>query len=744
MEIKHDTDTVVFHALRVFRNAFIAYCRSRLQPVFGDGLNNEIRGLFKKEWADVEQSARQAQDAGVVSRSPIDALDYLSVNHTIVLLEKFWVHLSPNADPGSDASKRVRTQLTSWARELIGVRNPVAHAPEEPLELRDTLRYVDSGARILTVLRLPEADKLWDLWNGLVADLGSADVAPPAILNTLPSREQITTDFIGREEHLGDLWRWLGDDTRRIWALVGDGGKGKTTIAFEFAHQARGVIENFNLQGVLWLSAKQRRFVEGQTVPTLSADFSDLDTALDWILLTLGWSEETTKPTEHKLRQAIELLHEFPMLIVADDIDSLNVEDEQAVEFFAQFVPQTGSKTLLTSRREIFGLGGSTTKVSGLREPEVEAFLRIRSHTIGLDPKRINQSLIHRVSQITDGSPLYIEDFLRLAQFYSIEGALNQWSSRRGDAAREYSLRREMEKLSGDAVDILGVLAYSESPVSLQECAVVAGLPDDQADAAMGELRKWNLLVRPGLVEEVPQYTCSRNLAKLMRRTFAGTDQEQRIQNGLKGLRGVGVGSARVGRYIQQAVALKSGGRQEEAEQTLLLGLKETPNSGKLHAMLGWLYSKWQPNPRTVDAEENFTRAEALGSRERNLYAHWADLEYRRGEYRKTIEICERAFKAAATEDDFTWRLAGSAYTRLGRLLKQSLSLEQAADAFNRADRALRRSQELSRGPGDLSRSLNGRYALARDMEDFDGMAQILDEWARLLPNDPYLLSHRR
>lgn len=744
MELEYDTDTMVFHALRVFRNAFITYCRSRLQPVFENRLDDEIRALYKKEWDDIEQSARQAYETGIVSRRPIDALDFLSINHAYVLLEKYWTHLSPDPSKPGDETKRVRSQLLSWSRELIGIRNPVSHAPQESLAVRDALRYIDSAARILEVLKVPEADQLRDQWNGLVADLSATDVAPPSVLDTLPSREQITTDFVGREDHLTDLWRWLGEDTRHIWALIGDGGKGKTTIAYEFASQARGILHQFDLQGVLWLSAKKRRFVEGESVPTSSADFSDLDTALDWILLELGWSEDASQPTDRKLARAVELLNEFPMLIVADDIDSLDIEDEQAVEFFAQHIPRTRSKALLTSRRAIFGLGSCTTQVAGMTESEVTAFLQRRADTVGLDQEKVTKQLVRRVREITDGSPLYIEDFLRLAQFYSMDRALDQWSGRRGDAAREYSLRREMEKLSKDAVSVLGVLAYSDSAVSLEECAVVVGLTDDQAEAAMGELRSWNLLVRPGIVEDIPRYTCSRNLAKLLRRTLQGTDQEQRIQNGLKGLRGVVFSSARIRRYIQQAVALKQRGSQAEAEETLLQGVTEVPNSGQLHAMLGWLYSKWQPNPRVADAEENFERAEALGSWGRDLYAHWADMEIRREEYRKVIAICERAFRTAAKDDGFMWRLAGTAYTRVGQQARQSLSTQQAEDAFDRAGKAFRRAQELSREPGDLSRSLNGRYRLAQAKGEVEAAAEVLREWESLLPSDPYLLSLRR
>src|ERR1035437_1274050 len=244
-DIANDTDTVMFFALRLFRNAFMAYVRSRLESAFGSDLDAEIKSLFKKEWVEVELNARPAQNAGFVERAPSDALDHLGVNQCSNLTERYWELLCPSPNPQSEASKKIRNNLLALCRDLNGVRNPISHSPEEPLALRDTLRYVDSAARILTVLGIPDAEELRSVWDGLIAEQASTTAAPLAILDTLPSRELIANDFVGRTAELTDLWRWLGDDSRQIWALVGDGGKGKTTIAYEFAIQARNTLSDY-------------------------------------------------------------------------------------------------------------------------------------------------------------------------------------------------------------------------------------------------------------------------------------------------------------------------------------------------------------------------------------------------------------------------------------------------------------------------------------------------------------------
>ena len=347
---------------------------------------------------------------------------------------------------------------------------------------------------------------------------------------------------------------------------------------------------------------------------------------------------------------------------------------------------------------------------------------------------------IHR---ITDGSPLYIDDLIRLARFYSIERAMNDWSGRHGDAAREYSLRKELEKLSKGAQAILGVLALADVPLSAEECAVIAGLSDEDAFASLNELTNWNLLSAPGLVEDVPRYSCSRNLAKLVRRTLAGSDQETRITNGLKGLKGLGVHSWRVRSFVRQAIALKESSRQDDAEAVLLKGLEEVPNSSEILAMLGWLHSKWLPRARIAEAEEDFKKAEALGHWNRNLYAHWADMYYGAREYTRAAAICDRAVKAHCKEDVFLWRLLGMANTHIGQLERQSLSTSNAAASFDRAARSLARAEQLSYSTPDLSRTFRALYDLSRAQAKYEEAEGVLARWEHVLPGDPYISAAR-
>lgn len=736
MEIS-DRDTIVYNALRVLRNSVLAYVRPRLVAEFGEESDTKIRLLFQKEWDEIERSAATAQQAGSVDRVPVDALDHLSVNHLATLVEKWWDLLAPDSKLDPQLSRRQRSNLVQWLRELTGIRNPVAHPSEESLALPDALRAVDSAHRIAALLGLDAKTKLQAIWYALVDNSADEEIKS-LVVDELPSRELITTEFVGREDHLADLFRWLSDPDRRTWLLAGDGGKGKTTVAYEFATRARPVLPQFDLCGTLWLSAKRRRFMEGETVPLMSTDFFDLDSVLNCILDRLGVGTDHDLDLRERRQICRELLDEFPVLIVADDIDSLEGTEEEAIEFLVHDVARTRSKVLMTSRRQHFGLGGCTTQIEGLDETEVGDLVQRRAPALGIDLTQVNVRTIREIRNITDGSPLYIEDLLRFARFYSLKRAISEWSGRGGDAAREYSMRRELEKLSDNATLCLGVLAFADEPISLEECAVVAGLADADAMSALEELSRWNLAMKPGLIEDIPRFACSRNLAKLMRGALEGSDQELRIKNGIKGVQGGAVASSRVRAWNQQAVVLKQRGQQDAAEETLLAGLKEVPNSAEIYSQLGWLYSKWEPAPRTTEASEVFRKAKTLGAMSRHLYAHWATMELQNQEFRHAADLCEEAVETVGRSDYYLWRLGGQAYTQLGSLYEHGLATDNARKSFKRAREMLRKSQDLAQTDGDRSKALNYRYKLARVQRDQDAMRRVLEEWERLLPDDPY------
>ena len=87
-----------------------------------------------------------------------------------------------------------------------------------------------------------------------------------------------------------------------------------------------------------------------------------------------------------------------------------------------------------------------------------------------------------KLLEVTDSSPLFLEDLLRLSQAgLSIEKAIGLWAKKRGTDARKYALQREYDQLDDDAKQVLLALSV-HSPCELDilcQGLVVVQLLDD-------------------------------------------------------------------------------------------------------------------------------------------------------------------------------------------------------------------------------------------------------------------------
>lgn len=199
---------------------------------------------------------------------------------------------------------------------------------------------------------------------------------PKKLLLAMPSEDSVYIDFIGRAPELVELSTWFQQPTNKRLLLAGDGGKGKSALAYKFAAEKIRHHDQ-DLDAVMWLSAKKRRFQDGRTISITDPDFADLDSALVWMLSQYG-STLLADTLDRKRAEVLRLLNEFPSLIVVDDIDSV-LDETAVVEFFTFDVPTTKSRVLLTSRREIPGI--RTLLVKGFSQQEAA-----RHYCNGVEP----------------------------------------------------------------------------------------------------------------------------------------------------------------------------------------------------------------------------------------------------------------------------------------------------------------------------------------------------------------------
>ena len=514
---------------RVYRNAVVQHIRDRMIKAFETEAIKKLREPFKTdEWVAIESAAQLSRESGELDAPIRDDFDLLGVNHFFNIFDKHWKVLMGEAT-NELAEKKLRQAVLGWMKEIKTLRDPLSHPAEADFTREDSFRLLDCGRRVLSRLdRADEADDITRLIDQILERRG-ADDERMTLDHRLPSKESVVVGFVGRKTELSELRDWFDEPTSALWALAGEGGKGKSAIAYQFAREIQERAPA-PFQTVLWLSAKKRRFVEGVTAEIGDPDFQDLETALSQVLIQLGWAEDSDLPLESRKARVLELLSEFPALVVVDDMDSLDAESEDAIAFFVLQVSKTRSKILLTSRRTVFGMGSTTTHVSGFTEGDAWVFIQNRVELMGLDESAFTEPVVREIVKLTDGSPLYIEDLLRLSISAKSPGAaLTMWRESKGSEVRRYALERECELLTQNARDVLLAGCAAKGSVSFSELSSIVGVDDESVSVALQELRTLFLVPAPKFVEGEQRFNLNVNTRSLVREVYGKTDQWRRI-----------------------------------------------------------------------------------------------------------------------------------------------------------------------------------------------------------------------
>ena len=764
------TNTICFEGIsRVYRNAVLEHVRKVLKSRYGEEWEQQIRSTFKREWETINSQAALRRNTGELSAPLRDDLDVLGVNHFYNLFDRYFDELFSVTHGLTDVErKQTKQNVLVWSRAIKNLRDPVlGHPSEKDVPQEDAFVMLDSARRVLQQINNERAaNRLAELRDSVMngSTVPTDDMIPPTRTlesSTLPPRETIAQTFVGRQSELAELNDWLADPFGRVWLLAGDGGKGKTAIAYEFA-VATVQDPPSSLEIVIWLSAKSRRFESGQFVDIENPDFWDQASAVDQILRAYGVDDIDDMDMESKEQECRTYLSELPALIILDDVDSL--EDEQlkdTMSFFVYRTPQSmPCKVLLTSRRAPMGM--PHTQVTGFepRSNDGRLFVKSRVQMYDLDVNQFPAGVADRVLEACDGSPLFIQDLLRLCKVgESPRAAIKRWRNSDGETARRYALGREFEMLSTSAQKVLISCALYPGSASLPEIQTTTELSTGECDLAIQELQNLFLLPQPGFIEEVPRFELNLNTRRLVMDVQSKTDLATRIKKQVDVITGKNHSTpeyrGKIGHYIRQAVSLIKLDKHSEAEETLTRSLEIYPENADLHGTLGWVYKNWEPRPRYTDAIEHFVRASDLKSSKEDTYRHWWEIEQGRQEWSSAAEAAERGLETPGSSHRLAY-MAGYARSQLAKdLLRQSQfsRAEQEArkaeghlkDVLIRADRTGAISEESIRRTHraialnyeHLVRISQFQQASRKEKHFLRMLANSLERWKTDCPDDP-------
>ena len=479
------------------------------------------------------------------------------------------------------------------------------------------------------------------------------------IEHNLPDKNYICPVFVGRFEIIQELWSWLSDEFQYAKVLAADGGKGKTSIAYEFSQLL--ITSGTNLfEQVIWLTAKEKQYKAfyDTYVKSPETHYQDLHTLLIQICLRTGsLSGEIQDYTWQQLqRTAKDNLITFPSFIIIDDVDSNSSDEQRRIMEVARSISNTSSRILLTTRMNNIYSSDSSISVPGLTGDDYIELIASLCKQLKLPG--FNEKNIGKIESCSEGSPLFTESILRLCKLgMSLDSALLEWEGKSGEAVREAALRKEVSELPQEAIKVLLTISYADS-CSRSELHQYTDLENFEINQAIEQLGNLFLINGEEFIESEPRFETSSSIARLA--LSISNDILPNADKFLNRVKEIALGLEanllpsipEVGAAIKQCNALLTAGQFQKAKSTVnsLLSKPKFGENCDLYFMLAKTIYE-DPNSNEVEVRKIFTDAFIKGQRKPVFFEMWYQVEVTYGSKNTIFDVCENALKAIGRND---------------------------------------------------------------------------------------------
>lgn len=537
------------------------------------------------------------------------------------------------------------------------------------------------------------------------------------IHHNLPDRNFICPKFIGREKSVDALWRWLGDDLSHVKVLAGEGGLGKSSIAFEFAERVSEA-RDATFDQVIWLTAKEQQFnaLEDKYVRVAERHYTSYDELLHAICERLPFTnEELDGATSIELRRMLKKgLAQVATLIIIDDVDSLPSEEQRQVLELGMIMGSSVSRLLLTTRfNQSYSLD-TVIKISGFAlEEEFPAYVESLRERLEFPVLKPNE--IEKIHSVSGGSPLFTESLLRLLRWNTVGEAISSWKNERGSAVRAAALKREIELLSSEGQRILFAIAMLGEASKVELCEVL-GYISDVVEGGLNTLQSLFLVAAPALAS-IPRFRVPDNTRRLVLdpTTCLVTDRV-RLQKEIEDFRRKAdrtpTKDSRVAAAISQAESLCRVGELSTALETIKEARRRTQDHFDLLCYQANLYLKEDP-PQIDEARRLARKAYTKGCRKSEVFQYWFQAEWLAQHYIGALEAAEAALlnKSPSPQDWLIRKSAALASKATDQ--SKSKSIGGAVSTMFEASEVLRNAITKSRR--DDGADLESRQAILHD-----------------------------
>ncbi|MDQ0481537.1 RNA-binding domain-containing protein [Guptibacillus hwajinpoensis] len=309
--------------------------------------------------------------------------------------------------------------------------------------------------------------------------------------------------FFGRNNEIDKIYAELIDHHKNyLLSLTGDGGIGKTSIAYKVADQIKKNIDDTDskFDDVIWISAKDQRIYFDER-RELYREFNSLEDLYNKILLIFYdgafiQNLEFSKKEEH-VNQALEGTSFF---IVLDNLELFSNDELTALHNFIKNTPM-GHKFLLTSRHDLrvqefipiqrFGKELTKVYITGLIKD-----LALNDNEM-LVRKQI-ENHFNEFYSLTNGNPLYIKFFIsQMARKRDISDILNRRNLEGEKPLKAYCFDSTLNSLNAKELLLMYSLSVAENnQLSFHELKYVTAIDHSTLQTTLESLSSQSMIYK--------------------------------------------------------------------------------------------------------------------------------------------------------------------------------------------------------------------------------------------------------
>ena len=520
-----------------------------------------------------------------------------------------------------------------------------------------------------------------------------------ALINNLPDRAFICARFVGRKGEIDQLWAWFSDDFSHVRVLAGEGGLGKTSIAYRFAEEICAEVDS-GLERVLWLTAKRHQFsgLSNNAIDVPETHYETYSGLLNTLCGEFGFLDnELSGASEKLLKKYIQQGSSItPSLVVVDDVDSLTPEEQRKVLEIGFLFGGTKSRLLLTTRVNQSYSSDIAIQVAGFDWEEYKMYVETLSSQYSY--VKLSESQLKTMFETTCGSPLFSQSLYRLFRFMNPGNAIQEWRGEKGEDARAAALRREVEQLSPESKRVLLAATYLKE-CSFSELSEVTGYSEQVLRDSIGELRSLYLLNAPRVTTEERFQVGLNTRQFVLRSKDALAIDHVKIEHLVKDLRSHGGAkiakeNAMVGAAINQAIAQIKRQLIPEALDTIVVAEKKCKSHPDLLAMRARCLMMITP-ARPDEARRVARKAYEAGAKKEILYEVWYQAEWDSKHYIGAQEVAEYWISLSNSIDPEWLIRRAAALWNVAKELERSGHIDRAINELWACDENLSSAYDL-------------------------------------------------